>query len=67
MEKKIATTIPEWKDLMAEEGRKTNANVTITFELEEGGQFILKYRLSKKGGKNEARRNTGCAGYPGTS
>lgn len=51
MDEKIATTIPEWKDLMAEEGRKTNANVTITFELEEGGQFILKYRLPKKGGK----------------
>ena len=51
MEKKIAKTIPEWKDLMAEVGRKTNANVTITFELEDGGQFILKYRLPKKGGK----------------
>ena len=51
MEKKIATTIPEWKDLLAEEGRKTNANVTLTFELEEGGQFILKYRLPKKGGQ----------------
>ena len=37
MAEKVAKTIPEWKDLMAEEGRKTNANVTITFELEEGG------------------------------
>lgn len=51
MEEKVAKTIPEWKDLMAEEGKKTNANVTITFELEDGGQFILKYRLPKKGGK----------------
>ena len=51
MAEKVAKTIPEWKDLMAEEGRKTNANVTITFELEEGGQFILKYRITKKGGK----------------
>lgn len=51
MAEKVAKTIPEWKDLMAEEGKKTHANVTITFELEEGGQFILKYRLPKKGGK----------------
>jgi len=51
MEKNIAKTIPEWKDLMAEEGKKTHANVTITFELEDGGQFILKYRLPKKGDK----------------
>ena len=51
MAEKIATTILEWKDLMVEESRKTNANVTITFELEEGGQFSLRYRLPKKGGK----------------
>lgn len=51
MEEKVAKTIPEWKDLMAEEGKKTHANVTITFELEDGGQFIPKYKLPKKGGK----------------
>ena len=32
MEERIAKTIPEWKDLMAEEGKKTHANVTITFD-----------------------------------
>ena len=51
MEKKIAMTIPEWKDLLDEEAKKTHANITITFELEDGGQFILKYKLPKKGGK----------------
>lgn len=51
MAEKVATTIPEWKDMMAEEGKKTHANVTITFELDDGGQFILKYKLPKKGGK----------------
>lgn len=51
MNENVAKTIPEWKDLLAEEAMRTHANVTITFELEEGGQFILKYRLPKKGGK----------------
>jgi len=51
MEKKIATTIPEWKDLLEDEAKKTNGNVRITFDLEDGGQFTLQYKLPKKGGK----------------
>lgn len=51
MEERIAKTIPEWKDLLAEEAEKTHANATITFELEGGARFILRYTLPKKGGK----------------
>lgn len=51
MEKKIAMTIPEWKDLLAEEAKKTRANATITFELDGGARFILRYTLPKEGGK----------------
>ena len=51
MEEKIAKTIPEWKDLLAEEAKRTHANATITFELEGGARFILRYTLPKEGGK----------------
>ena len=48
MGENIAKTIPEWKDMLESEGKKTHANVTITFELPDGGQFILKYKQPQK-------------------
>ena len=47
----VAKTIPEWVELLAKEARKTNANVTLSFELEDGGSFSIKYHLPRKGGK----------------
>jgi len=47
----VAKTIPEWVELLAEEARKTNANVTLSFELPDGGSFSIKYHLPRKGGK----------------
>lgn len=44
----VAMTIPEWVELLAEEARKTNANVTLSFELPGGGSFSIKYHLPRK-------------------
>lgn len=51
MDENVAKTIPEWERLLANEAQKTNANITLSFEMPDGGQFIIKYRLPKKGGK----------------
>lgn len=47
----VAKTIPERVELLAEEARKTNANVTLSFELPDGGSFSIKYHLPRKGGR----------------
>ena len=51
MGKPVGTSIPEWIDLLAEEAKKTHAHVSITFNLPDGGWFVINYHLPKKGGK----------------
>ncbi len=47
----VADALVQVQQQMAQEAKKVNGSIEFTMTLPDGGIFIIKYRLPKKGGK----------------
>ena len=44
----IADAIAYWQEMMAEEAKKVNGNMEVSYALPDGGIFSMKYKPPKK-------------------
>lgn len=47
----VAEALANWQKMLETEAKKINGNIEVTYTMPDGGLFIIKYKLPKKGGK----------------